>query len=165
MANSSPESGLNAFSEVSRKAACQQATPLRTLRQSAQLDHMSLNTRKLIGAVALSLLLLLALAVRYIADIPQDAWKPLWSFAYVLVLCVALFMAFYDRKIFPEKAWDFNPKRGVLYFFLGWIIFPFMMVIDAIFGVEFTMSGMAVGTFVMSVLIGIAGTFTENVGV
>lgn len=126
---------------------------------------MSLNPRRLIGAVALSLLVLLAFAVRYIADIPQDAWNPLWSVAYVLGLCVALFMTFYDRKNIPEKVWDFNPKRGVLYFFLGWIIFPFMMVIDAIFGVEFTISGMAVGTFVISVFIGIAGTFTENVGV
>ena len=126
---------------------------------------MSLNPRKVVGAVVLSLLLLSALAVRYIAEVPQDAWNPLWSLAYVVSLCVALFMTLYDRKNFPEKVWDFNPKRGVLYFLLGWFIFPFMMVIDAIFGAEFTMSGIAVGTFVMSVFIGIAGTFTENVGV
>lgn len=126
---------------------------------------MSLNPRKLIGAVALSLLLLLALAVRYLAGIPQDAWDPLWSLIYFLGLCVAFIVTFYDRTNLPEKVWDFNPKRGILYFFLGWIIFPFMMVIDAAFGIEFTMSGMAVGTVVMSVFIGIAGTFTENVGV
>ena len=124
-----------------------------------------MNPRKLIGAVALGLLLLLALAIRYIAGIPQDDWNPLWSLAYVVALCVALFMAFYDRKNLPEKVWDFNPKRGALYFLLGWIIFPFMMVVDAMFGAEFTLSGMAAGTFFMSVLIGIAGTFTENVGV
>lgn len=124
-----------------------------------------MNPRKLIGAVALGLLLLLALAIRYIAGIPQDNWNPLWSLAYVIGLCVALFMAFYDRKNLPEKVWDFNPKRGVLYFLLGWIIFPFMMVVDALFGAELTLSGMAAGTFFMSVLIGVAGTFTENVGV
>ena len=80
-------------------------------------------------------------------------------------MCVALFMAFYDPKNCPEKTWDFNPKRGAFYFLLGWIIFPLMMVIDAISGADFTLSGMAVGTFFLSVLIGIAGTFTENVGV
>jgi hypothetical protein len=74
-------------------------------------------------------------------------------------------MALYDRKNLPEKVWDFNPKRGVLYFVLGWIIFPFMMVVDAMFGAEFTLSGIGAGTFFMSVLIGIVGTFTENVGV
>ncbi len=124
-----------------------------------------MNPCKLIGAVALGLLLLLALAIRYIAGIPQDDWNPFWSLAYVVGLCVASFMAFYDRKNFPEKVWDFSPKRGVLYFLLGWIIFPLMMVVDAMFGAEFTLIGMAAVTFFMSVFIGIAGTFTENVGV
>lgn len=124
-----------------------------------------MNPRKVIGAVAFGLLLLLGLALRYIAGISQDEWDLTWSLAYGLGLCVALFMAFYDRKNFPEKTWDFNPKRGVFYFFLGWIIFPLMMMIDAISGADFTLSGMAVGTFFLSVLIGIAGTFTENVGV
>lgn len=124
-----------------------------------------MNPRKVIGAVALGLLLLLGLAVRYIAGISQDEWDPLWSLAYLLGFCIALFMAFYDRKNFPTKTWDFNPKRGASYFLLGWIIFPFMMVIDAFSGADFTLSGMAVGTFFMSVLIGVAGTFTENVGV
>lgn len=124
-----------------------------------------MNPRKLIGAVALGLLLLLTLAIRYLAGIPQDDWNPLWSLIYVVGLCIALFMAFYDRKNIPEKVWDFNPKRGVLYFLLGWIIFPFIMAVDAIFGAEFTLSGMAASTLFMSVLIGIAGTFTEHVGV
>jgi hypothetical protein len=124
-----------------------------------------LNPRKVIGAVALSFLLLFALAVRYIAGIPQDGWDPFWAVAYVFALCVALFMAFYDRKNFPEKVWDFNPRRGLLYFLLGWIIFPFMMVIDAVFGADFTLSAMLTASLVGSVLVGVAGTFTENVGV
>lgn len=124
-----------------------------------------MNPRKVIGAVALGLLLLLALAVRYIAGIYQDEWDPLWSLTYLVGLCVALFMAFYDRKNFPEKTWDFNPRRGVLCFFLGWIIFPLMIAADAMFGAEFSLSKMAVGTFFLSVFIGIAGTFTENLGV
>ena len=123
-----------------------------------------MNPRKIIGAVALSLLLVLGFALRYIAGIPHDEWNFAWSFAYGLAVCVALFVTFYDRKNFPEKAWDFNPKRGMLYFLLGWIVFPLMMVVDAISGAEFTLSGMVVGTFFLSVLIGVAGTFTENVG-
>ena len=124
-----------------------------------------MNPRKVFGVVALGLLLLLGLALRYIAGISQDEWDLTWSIAYVLGLCVASFMAFYDRKNFPEKTWDFNPKRGASYFFLGWIIFPLMMVIDAISGADLTLGGMATGTFFLSVLIGITGTFTENVGV
>lgn len=111
------------------------------------------------------MLLLLGLSIRYIAGIHQEDWDLPWKLAYVLAFCVAFLAAFYDRNNVPEKVWDFNPKRGVLYFLLGWIIFPFMMVIDAIFGAEFTLSGIAAGTLVLSVLIGIAGTFTENVGV
>lgn len=124
-----------------------------------------MNLRKLIGAVALGLLLLLALAIRYIAGIPQDGWNLWWSLAYVVALCVALFMALYDRKNLPEKMWDFNPKRGVLYFLLGWVLFPLMMAVNHVFGAEFTLSGMVFGTLIMSVFVGIAGTFTENVGV
>ena len=121
--------------------------------------------RKLVGAVVFGLLLLLGLVLRYAAGISQDQWDPVWSIVYALGLCVAIFMAFYDRKNFPEKTWDFNPKRGVFYFFLGWIVFPLMIAIDAVFGADFTLTGMAVGTFFLSLLIGIAGTFTENVGV
>ena len=124
-----------------------------------------MNPRKVIGAEALGLLLQLEVALRNLAGISHDESDFTWSVAYGLAVCVALFMAFYDRKNFPEKTWDFNPKRGAFYFLLGWIIFPLMMVIDAISGADFTLSGMAVGTFFLSVLIGIAGTFTENVGV
>ena len=124
-----------------------------------------MNQRKLIGAVALALLVLLALGVRYIAGIPQDDWGIWWKLAYVVGLGVAAFMTFYDRRNFPEKAWDFDPRRGVFYFLLGWIIFPFLMVVDAISGADLSLSRMAIGTLVMSVFIGIAGTFTENVGI
>ena len=119
----------------------------------------------MIGAAALGLLVLLGLGIRYIAGMPQDDWNPLWSMAYVVALCVALFAAFYDRKNFPEKTWDYNPKRGILYFFLGWIIFPVMIGVELISGTDFTLTRMLVGTLALSVLVGIFGTFTENVGV
>lgn len=124
-----------------------------------------LNRRKLMGAVALGLLLLLGQASRYVPGLSQDDWGTWWKMAYVIAVCAALFAAFYDRKNFPEKTWDFNPKRGVLYFFLGWIIFPVMIGIEAISGVDITLSRMVLGTLALSVLAGIAGTFTENVGV
>jgi hypothetical protein len=53
-----------------------------------------MNRRKVIGAVALGFLLLLALGLRYIGGISQDDWDPMWSIAYVLAFCVALFTTF-----------------------------------------------------------------------
>lgn len=124
-----------------------------------------MNPRKLVGAVALGLLLLLGFASRHVPALSQDDWGTWWNLAYLIATCGALFAAFYDRKNFPEKTWDFNPKRGVQYFFLGWIIFPVIIGIEAISGTDFTFSRMLLGTLTLSVLIGIAGTFTENVGV
>ncbi|MXO48111.1 hypothetical protein U4960_09615 [Altererythrobacter sp. H2] len=124
-----------------------------------------MNPRKLIGGTAFCMLLLWGWAASYIGGISQDDWGLLWRLAYVIWLCVTFVMAFYDRKNLPEKAWDFNPKRGVLYFFLGWIIFPVLIGVEALSGADFTLSRMLVGTLAMSVLIGILGIFTENVGV
>ena len=124
-----------------------------------------LNRRRLMGAVALGLLLLLGLAGRYVPGLSQDDWGTWWKLAYVIAVGAALFAAFYDRKNFPEKTWDFNPKRGLLYFFLGWFIFPVMIGVEAISGTDFTFSRMVLGTLALSVLVGIFGTFTESVGV
>lgn len=124
-----------------------------------------LNRRKLIGAVALGLLVLLGLASRYVPALSQDDWGIWWKLAYVIAVCAALFAAFYDRKNFPEKTWDFNPKRGLLYFFLGWIILPVMIGMEAASGTDFAVSRMVLVTLALSFLLGIAGTFTENVGV
>ena len=124
-----------------------------------------MNRRKLIGAVALGLLLLLGFGGRHVPALSQDEWGTGWQMAYVIATCAALFAAFYDRKNFPEKTWDFNPKRGLFYFLLGWIIFPVMICIETISGSDFTLNRMILGTLVLSVLVGVAGTFTENVGV
>jgi hypothetical protein len=121
--------------------------------------------RQVIGAVAFGLLLLLGLVLRYVAGFSQVDVNPVLSLAYVAALCLTMFLAFYDRTNFPDKTWDFKPKRGLLYFLLSWLIFPLMMVVDAISGADFTLTRMAVGTLIMSLLIGLAGTFMENVGV
>ena len=124
-----------------------------------------MNPRKLIGGAAFCMLLLWGWASSYIEGVSQNDWAPLWRLAYGVGLCVTFVIAFYDRKNFPEKAWDFNPKRGALYFFLGWIIFPVLIGVEALSGTDFNLSRMVIGTLAMSVLIGILGTFTENVGV
>jgi hypothetical protein len=124
-----------------------------------------LNPRKLFGAGALVLLLLLGLASRYVPGLAQGNWGTGWNLAFLLAMCAAFSAAFYDRKNFPEKTWDFNPKRGVLYFFLGWIIFPLMIGLDAISGSDFALSRMVLATLALSVLVGVLGTFTENVGI
>ena len=121
--------------------------------------------RKLIGAVAFGLLLLVGVVIRYVAGISQEDWDPVWALAYTIGLCVAFILAFYDRKNFPEKTWDYNPRRGVMYFFLGWIILPISIGVDAMFGANITLSSMIIGTFFISSLIGLLGTFTANVGV
>ena len=123
-----------------------------------------LNRRKLIGAVALGLLLLLGWASRHAPGLSQEDWGTWWKLAYVTAVCATFFATFYNQKNSPEKTWDFNPKRGLLYFFLGWITFPVMIGIEAISGTDFTLSRMVLGTLALSVLVGIAGTFTENVG-
>lgn len=113
----------------------------------------------------LGLLLLVGWGSRYVPGISQDNWQTWWKLAFVIALCAATLTTFYDRKNFPEKTWDFNPKRGLLYFLLGLIIFPLMFCVDAIFGTDLSLSHMALGTLALSLLIGILGMFTENVGV
>ncbi|TMM50145.1 hypothetical protein [Qipengyuania marisflavi] len=64
-----------------------------------------------------------------------------------------------------SKLFDFNPKRGLLYFFLGLLIFPLTLSIDAIFGADISMTDAALFTAGGSILIGLIGVFTEHVNV
>jgi hypothetical protein len=120
--------------------------------------------RKLIGT-ALVHLLLTALAIRYVAGIRQEDWGLAWSVAFIVGVCAAMSLALYDRSNFPEKSWDFDPRRGVQYFLAGLILFPILIGVDAISGADIAWSRLAVGSLAMSTLVGIAGMFTENVGV
>lgn len=105
-----------------------------------------MNRRKLIGAVTLGMLLLLGVSDR---SISQEAWGTWWQIAYIVALCAALFVALYDRNNLADKAWDFNPKRGLLYFSLGWIAFPLMIGIEAISGSDFALGRMLLGTLAL----------------
>ena len=64
-----------------------------------------------------------------------------------------------------KQSWDFNPKRGLFYFLMGWVVFPLLIVVESISGADISLSRMFVGTFVLSALVGVFGTFTENIGV
>ena len=124
-----------------------------------------MNHRKLVGASTLGVLVLLGFGSRFVPGFYQDDWDPWYRMAYIIAMCGALFAACYDRKNLPEKFWDFNPKRGLVYFLLGWILFPVMIAINAISGSDFTLSNVVLATLALSVLIGVVGSFTENVGV
>ncbi|MDG5750999.1 hypothetical protein P8R33_07775 [Qipengyuania sp. XHP0211] len=120
-----------------------------------------MNPRKIIGALIFVGLLIFG----GITKSGQDDWNVVQRLAFILAVCLAMVATFYDRKNLPKKVWDFDLKRGFLYFCFGWILFPIMVAADAFTGGDFSWSGMLVGTLGMSILIGIAGTFTENVGI
>ena len=66
----------------------------------------------------------------------------------------------------PEtKALDFDPKRGLLFFFFGFLIFPCMLTMEAIFGTQVSIPSALIVTAAGSVFIGLVGTFTEHVGI
>ena len=94
------------------------ATGGKRSQRSKDAIGQSISARKLIGATALVLLLLGAIAVRYVAGIAQENWDLVWFIGWVIGVCVAFLMTFYDRENFPEKTWDFNPARGVQYFLI-----------------------------------------------
>lgn len=95
----------------------------------------------------------------------QDNWSIGWKLAFGVAVCAAFLVTFYDKKNLPKKLWDLNPKRGFLYFVLGWLIFPVMIGFRAMSGNDLELTEVLLITLGMSALIGIVGTFTENVGI
>jgi len=117
------------------------------------------------GIVAFIGLLLLGFAARYIPELDQQNWHLGIKIAFILFLCCAMFAAFYDKKNFSGKTWDFNPKRGLFFFFLGLLIFPILALIKASFSTDLTWTGMITFTLIGSVIIGVLGIFTEHIGI
>ena len=64
-----------------------------------------------------------------------------------------------------SKAFDYNPKRGVLFFFCGFLIFPLILGIDALFRTDISIAEIALITIGGSFIVGLAGVFTEHVGI
>ena len=120
-----------------------------------------MNPRKLIGAIAFVGLLIFGA----FSQPSHDDWNVLQRLAFIIAICVTMILTLYDRRNLPRKVWDFNPKRGLLYFCLGWILFPMMIAVDSFLQANFSWAGMLAGTLAMSILIGIIGIFTENVGI
>lgn len=91
-----------------------------------------------------------------------------WPVYVWIPLLAAAFWAVWVLRDPPDpsaKSFDFNPKRGLLYFFLGFFIFPIIALINAIFGAELSLGSMTLFTLVGSVFVGIVGIFTEHVGI
>ena len=125
-----------------------------------------MNRRKLTGGAALALLMALAFGFGPEGHISQMEWSTGGKLVFAVAICGALFAAFYDRKNLPKKAFDFSPKRGLLYFLCGWFLFPIALVWrSGVKDLDYTVADLALGTLFMSVLIGIVGTFTENTGI
>ncbi|MEM6585613.1 MAG: hypothetical protein AAF692_07645 [Pseudomonadota bacterium] len=115
--------------------------------------------RKIVGAFAFVVLLVAA----YIFDV--GAFGVTAKLAYALAVAAAFFATFYDRKNFPEKTWDFNPKRGLLFFGLGLLVFPIMAAARSFGEVEIQWDNVVLFTLIAATLAGIAGTLTENIGI
>ena len=125
-----------------------------------------MNRRKLIGGIALLALMGLAFGFGPEGRIVQNQWGTGVKLVFAVAICSALVAAFYDRKNLPRKAFDFSPKRGLLYFLLGWFLFPILLGFKIAFGeIDVTLGQIAATTLVLSVLAGIVGTFTENTGI
>lgn len=124
-----------------------------------------MNTRQKWGMISIAVLLLVGFGSDRVPQFSHDNLPSFVILTYILALCCAIFVAFYDKRNFSGKMWDFNPRRGLLYFFLGFLIFPFLAAIEFIFGAEISLEGMIIFALIGSVLIGILGIFTEHVGI
>ncbi len=117
-------------------------------------------TRQRVGWVLLAVLLAIGGLARWL----QSDWSLAWSIAFIVALCFA-FWQLRETPSKPSKVFDFNPKRGLLFFVMGFVIFPFVALIGALFGDEITLVNVVMLTAFGSAFIGFIGVFTEHVGV
>ena len=120
-----------------------------------------MTSRKRLGWSALGALLVIGLAARSIVG---DEWPMLWTVVYVAAICYS-FWLLRETPDKSRKMWNYSPRRGLLYFLLGFVIFPITAALSALFGDPMSLTAAALFTLGMSVTIGVVGTFTENVGV
>ncbi|WP_338302804.1 hypothetical protein [Erythrobacter sp. Dej080120_24] len=113
--------------------------------------------------VAIGLCSLIVLVKQWLLG---DEHEAPW-FVWIPILCV-LGWSLWQLREKPDpssKAFDFNPRRGILFFFLGFLIFPLMLGINALFGADISFLNASLVTVGGSLFIGLVGTFTERVGI
>lgn len=93
-----------------------------------------------------------------------QSW-PVWVWLPLVAVGLTSVWVLRDPPDPKAKAFDFNPRRGAFYFFAGFIIFPVVAVANAIFGADLSIISMVVFTLIGSCVAGVAGTFTENIGI
>jgi hypothetical protein len=121
-----------------------------------------LKPRKVIGISAFALILLAYAFARFQAGLPEQDWHPLWRVALVLGLGVAFALAFYDHSDASLEGSGMNAKRGTLYFFITLVGLPALIGIHVIFGADYPLSRIALGTVALAALAGIVGTCTDK---
>ena len=94
----------------------------------------------------------------------EQSW-PVYAWLPILLLALWAIWTLREPPDPKAKAFDFNPSRGLLYFILGFFIFPIVAIINAVFGAELSLSSMLLFTVVGSTVAGIAGVFTEHIGI
>lgn len=112
---------------------------------------------------ALLLLCVAGLIHTWVLDDRQQ-W-PVWVWLPLLALGLWAMWQLRDPPDPNSKAFDFNPRRGLLYFCAGFLIFPTLTIIEALFGADLSLNSMLLFTVFGSILVGVVGTFTEHVGV
>ncbi|MEM8918689.1 MAG: hypothetical protein AAGE37_07490 [Pseudomonadota bacterium] len=124
-----------------------------------------MKTRQKWGMISLAVLLLIGFGSHHIPELSHENMPSYVILIYLIFLCCAAFAALYEKKNFEGKVWDFNPKRGFLFFCIGFLIFPIIAAIDALFGADLSLEGMIIFTLAGSTFVGVLGIFTDHVGV
>lgn len=94
----------------------------------------------------------------------DGSWPPyIW-----IPITGVVFWALWTLRDPPDpktKAFDFNPTRGLFYFLLALFACPALALLGAAFGADLSVKSVLLYTAFGSVIAGIAGTFTEHVGI
>ncbi|WP_423141665.1 hypothetical protein ACOYW6_12675 [Parablastomonas sp. CN1-191] len=119
--------------------------------------------KKLLAYLGIAILSLAGLVQAWVFEEGQS-W-PVWVWLPLLAMGLASLWVLRDPPDPKAKAFDFNPRRGAFYFVAGFVLFPVLAAVDAIFGADLSIASIAVFTLVGSCVAGIAGTITENIGI
>ena len=115
-------------------------------------------------SAAFAIMLVVCGAVLINTWVLHEAYQPPWWVWLPMLVLIFWAMWQFREPVDPKaKAFDFNPKRGLLYFLIGLLVFPVMAIIEALFSADLSLGGMVLFTLFASILAGVVGTFTEQV--